>query len=445
VKSTIERPAEELLGNGNGEAPNRFEVLKQLDKIVASEHFRNSKRYPALLRFIVEHALSGKTDVLKERVLGTEVFGRPSDYDTNADPVVRVAAGEIRKRLAQYYRTPGHERELSIEIPLGSYVPHFVSAIAPPAPPETISNGVSAESAPVAHELPAGSNEGEQAPAATAPSPRRWIVRAIAAVVVLAFAIGLVFAGMFWERESHASPARAAGIAAFWNPIFSSESPALVVIGVHSLDSMGKDLSPSTEVSAPSPQAHESMLFSELYTDMVPVSDIVAYTQLSNLLARQSHPFRTQGASQTTFGQLQRGPVVLVGGLDNVWTIRLTSRLRYHFGPRTMAVNEIVDSKDPSSGWSFDNAQSAISNSRDYAIVASYFDPQIAQPVIVAAGIGKNGTAAATEFLTTNDRLENWLKRAGTAKGKNNIEIVLATQVVEGEQGPPEVIASYRW
>ncbi len=83
------------------EEPNRFEVLKQLDRIIASRHFRNSKRYPALLKFVVEHTLAGRIDALKERTLGIEVFGRPNDYDTNADPVVRVTAGEIRKRIAQ--------------------------------------------------------------------------------------------------------------------------------------------------------------------------------------------------------------------------------------------------------------------------------------------------------------------------------------------------------
>ena len=133
MKSTSSsKPAEDQPGRGGAE-PSRFEVLEQLEKIAISEHFRNSKRYPALLRFIVEHTLSGRTDVLKERTLGSEVFGRPSDYDTNADPVVRVAAGEIRKRLAQYYRTPGHERELIIDIPLGSYVPHFLPASPAPA------------------------------------------------------------------------------------------------------------------------------------------------------------------------------------------------------------------------------------------------------------------------------------------------------------------------
>src|ERR1700760_1953669 len=96
---------------------SRTELLLQLERVVSSKHFRNSKRYPSLLRFVVEQTLAGKTEELKERTLGIHVFGRPSDYDTNDDPIVRVTAGEIRKRLAQYYQEAGHEEELRIDLP----------------------------------------------------------------------------------------------------------------------------------------------------------------------------------------------------------------------------------------------------------------------------------------------------------------------------------------
>src|SRR3984885_11832558 len=90
---------------------SRSDLLEQLERIVRSKHFRNSKRYPTFLRF---------------------VFDRASHYDTNEDPIVRVTAGEIRKRIAQYYQEPGHEEELRIDLPLGSYVPHFLPAHALP-------------------------------------------------------------------------------------------------------------------------------------------------------------------------------------------------------------------------------------------------------------------------------------------------------------------------
>jgi len=85
----------------------------QLERIIGSDAFRNSKRYPALLRHLVERSLEGRGAELKERVLGHEVFGRPAGYDTNADPVVRTSAGESRRRIAQYYHEAGTARPIS--------------------------------------------------------------------------------------------------------------------------------------------------------------------------------------------------------------------------------------------------------------------------------------------------------------------------------------------
>src|ERR1700761_7478304 len=100
-------------------------IQMQLDRLLANAHFSNSKRFPSFLRFIVQEELEGRGDQLKERTLGVEVFGRDASYDTTSDPIVRVTAAEIRKRIAQYYQETGHADELRISLPPGSYVPHF--------------------------------------------------------------------------------------------------------------------------------------------------------------------------------------------------------------------------------------------------------------------------------------------------------------------------------
>src|SRR5215467_8123260 len=104
---------------------DRDAIRRQLDRILANPLFRNSKRYPMLFRYVVEQALEGHAGQLRERTLGIEVFERDQEYDTNLDPVVRVTAGEIRKRIAQYYHDPAHAGELRIDLPCGSYVPEF--------------------------------------------------------------------------------------------------------------------------------------------------------------------------------------------------------------------------------------------------------------------------------------------------------------------------------
>src|SRR5580698_6690149 len=90
-------------------------VLAQLERILASSPFRNSKRYPALLRYVVEKHLNGASSELKERTIAIDVFGRDPYYDPAVDPVVRISAGEVRKRLAQYYQELTDPDQLRIE------------------------------------------------------------------------------------------------------------------------------------------------------------------------------------------------------------------------------------------------------------------------------------------------------------------------------------------
>ena len=75
---------------------------------------------------IVGHALDGEIESLRERMIGAEMFGRPVDYDTGSDSVVRVKATEVRKRLAQFYLEAKGKQTVRIEIPSGSYVPKFL-------------------------------------------------------------------------------------------------------------------------------------------------------------------------------------------------------------------------------------------------------------------------------------------------------------------------------
>ena len=109
-----------------GEAPKKAEaILKELDRILASHYFRSAGRSRQFLQYVVQHKLDGHVEQLKERTIGTEVFQRSPGYATGDDPVVRVQAGEVRRRLAQYYQTALDDSPVSIKLPVGSYSPIF--------------------------------------------------------------------------------------------------------------------------------------------------------------------------------------------------------------------------------------------------------------------------------------------------------------------------------
>src|ERR1700733_4567610 len=129
--------SEELDSSIPSRKEDRAAIVQQLERLLQNPHFHKSKRFPVFLKFVVTEALAGRADNLKERTLGIEVFGKDPGYDTTDDPIVRVTAGEIRKRIAQYYQEPGHEHEIRVLLPPGSYVPQFcfpedAKAVAPP-------------------------------------------------------------------------------------------------------------------------------------------------------------------------------------------------------------------------------------------------------------------------------------------------------------------------
>jgi TolB-like protein/tetratricopeptide (TPR) repeat protein len=126
-------------------------VRSHLKAVTDSHAFAGSKRTQDFLKLIVGHALEAEFDSLRERMIGAEMFGRPVDYDTGSDSVVRVKATEVRKKLAQYYSETKEKLTVRIELPSGSYVPRFIFEPLEPAPqPQAVVTPLVAVEQPVA-------------------------------------------------------------------------------------------------------------------------------------------------------------------------------------------------------------------------------------------------------------------------------------------------------
>jgi len=108
-------------------------VRAQLGKILTSPRFVRSERSSRLLCFVVEKTLLGDADQIKEYVLGVEVLGRGDSFNPQLDPIARVEAGRLRKKLDAYYQTEGRNDSIRIELPKGRYVPAFSKREPPPA------------------------------------------------------------------------------------------------------------------------------------------------------------------------------------------------------------------------------------------------------------------------------------------------------------------------
>ncbi len=123
------------LANPNFEAA---EIKAELDRIMASSNFQRSKRLCHLLRYLVTETLEGRGDRIKATSIAVDVYGRDETFDQQADTIVRVEAGRLRRHLDEYYRTAGQHDSILIEIPKGGYRPTLMPNPAKtPEPPSS--------------------------------------------------------------------------------------------------------------------------------------------------------------------------------------------------------------------------------------------------------------------------------------------------------------------
>lgn len=392
-------------------------VLQQLDRMLKSRHFRNSRRYPAFLAHIVRRTLERDFDSLKERILGIEVFKRAHDYDTAADPVVRITAGEVRKRIALYYHDEGTGQELRIELPPGSYLPVFSAPANSSAGPDAV-----AWHAPIHTEAAALD--------AIAEKPRlgwKWILAGsiLGALPIVAAAI------YFWTWTT--SP-----IESMWRPFLGSPDPVLIVVGSPLGRLAGAASAPGLPLDS---HSHVHMSF----------NDALALTDITGLLEIHRQPYRVQTSATTSLDDLRKRPVVLITAFGNAWSSRILSSLRFSLLRQQIApdgstmLGSIVDRRHPGSMWNFDFTKPASVNSKDYAIVARLRSDLTEGPVMVVAGLGAGGTESAGEFVASAEYLQQ-IDAAGPANWRDrNFELVLEVPMVDGKSGHAHIVASEFW
>lgn len=398
-------------------------VREQLERLLGHSLFSNSKRYPALLAYVVEQTLLGHAAELKERSIAVEVFGRDPAYDANADPVVRITAGEVRKRLSQYYYDPVHTGELVVELPIGSYVPLFRTQESPATQPAADPTAAVPDAPPI---------EPQPAP--------RWPWLLTGAAMLLAGAVGL---GLGMHFRAAAPPVPPTSIERFWAPILASTGTTTFCLGE---PAKNIDAASIEDYNAPpAPRQPEKLYVRLHYSGNLALADVITLTRTVAALESHHKPFRVVPASEAAFNELREGPIVLIGAFDNIWTLRITRKLRFGFESRD-GVALLVDRKNPQpTSWATAWDLPYEKLSRDYAIVARIHDVTTGQPVIVAAGISEEGTEAAGEILYNPVYLDSLIAKLPANWEQLNMEAVIETQVIEGHPGPPTILAVETW
>jgi hypothetical protein len=385
---------------------------------------------------VVHHRLKGDAEKLKERTIGIGVFGRDPAYATGEDPVVRVQAGEVRRRLHEYYQALPHRPAVLIELQTGSYAPsfHWTSADT-----ETVPK----------NDEPSTAQQG----------PMR--IRAVPAIMVGVLLLLVVGAELIYNRSrtTQSTPAPTA-TERFWAPAFATPQPVLICLAkpvvyrpsfnLYQRYAKSHPGTFQTEVERSNKvlplDAHENVPWSEVgpYADYgVAVGDVHAAVRLSSLFGQIGKPSQVRIGGNYSFEDLSNSPAVIVGAFNNKWTMQVVSGLHFSF----VEDNGQYTIREQIPGgrvWRAQLSQSQQSGD-DFAIVARLFDSKTGEFTIVAAGITGSGTQAAGEFISNPDFLERGMREVPSDWQKKNMELVLQTTLTDSIPGPPQVIASHIW
>jgi len=371
-------------------------VREEVDRLLASPEFRASRRCQDFLRFIVDHTLAGKTDLLKERTIGMEVFGKRTSYDPSDDATVRVKAGDIRKRLEHYYQNNASPARISIRLPLGTYVPEFYKT-------------------------------GEVSTTDRYKSRRIW--KAGLAATVMATACLLVFVLL----RNHFST-RISAYDQFWLPMFQDQKPVSLCVAVVPVYSLREDPVPNQPIPA------KDVI--EMPNQFVAVGDLNAAFELSGMLSKMKRPYRLKIGNDLSFRDLRNTPAILVGYSYTQWSeISRGFRFSIDLDKRPFGVLD----NGTMSNWTIPTHPDDPALTEDYAIVSRVIDVDTHSPLLEIVGISHYGTEAAADLVANPNLLEDALRSAVAGWQQRNLQIVLHIKIISGNPSAPSVVATQVW
>jgi hypothetical protein len=228
----------------------------------------------------------------------------------------------------------------------------------------------------------------------------------------------------------------------FWFPVWGSSDSIMVCLGGLGAGSFQEGLTANPANAEGGPTVLDVMR-----NDHVAFADAVTMARLTGLFRENRKRYDIRKGPAFTLNDFRKGPVVLIGAFNNVWTMRLGTRLRFTFerdpASRTPYIRDRLNPlrKD----WKSDDSLPYSKFNGDYAIVSRFVDPRTERAVVVVAGIAKDGTMAAGEFVTEARYLEALAKRAPADWEHKNLQVVIATEVINGNVGPPRILETYFW
>lgn len=416
------------------------EVHQTLESLLGSKHFVNAHKKQKFLRLICDYYLEGRAHELNEHILGYDVFGRDNTYNPSNDPIVRVFAHEIRKKLEAYYTSEGATDPVRLEIPAGSYQPVFIRHLPEPA------------------SEPAETTLAPPTEPAAAPAPGRLSIgRLIAGLVVMGLAvavIALTLANRQLRQEINRGDA-ARDLTAYgsvWASFLGDKNPPLVILSnppilrfinasdpeslvkgsiplaAETVEALKDKFVTNPEVSikesrGPAGDSNEPVkskvvvernqtsrlvLSTNVYTGM---GEAIGLHYLTDFFRKASRSIQLKQSRTLSAEDLKKHNVIMLGGAwVNAWSSKLTRNEDFVFTSKGT-----IENRSPQAGEEreyipqFDRRTGNLII--DYALITVKPNISEANDMMLLAGVYSQGTEAAAEYVTNKDYLDQLNQR----------------------------------
>lgn len=374
-----------------------YEKREQLQRVLRSRHFARAKKKSRFLEFVCEQTFSGNADNLNEYLIGVEIYERDPGFNPQNDAIVRVQAHEIRKSLKEYYGDEGKDDFWRIDLPPGHYVPAFEKA------------------SDYQH-----SNAEEET---RRPQSSRGLRRAVVALVLTCVVLAALLIRLWYvPRNPRALPTTGGfreSMAWFWGPFLPPAGRPLIVIPNHPLLRAAHEGDPPSTLNRsyriPKESLHEfhdtihyreleGFFFVPSTTDFTAVGETLGILNLFELFASVGQSVRLKPSRRVDFEEVKSGNTILLGG-NQSWSGRI---FIYPEGFRFRA--GVIENKTPLPGElavyrpEFDPVTNSLR--KDYAVVMMLPNERREHRVLLIYGIYTQGSQAAIEYVTSEERLQ---------------------------------------
>jgi hypothetical protein len=441
---------------------------QHLKHVIEGAAFKGSHRSGQFLRYIVEQAIAGHFESLKERVIGVELFGRPPSYDTGEDAIVRVTASDVRKRLLQHYGQYGATSELRISLPSGSYIPQVTREPPGRGDMSEVDCAVAQQGSSVADTAPKRPVVVPPADAVAEPpvAIRRipWVVFSIlisitAIIGIFLTAINVVTGvPVSWRHSSQ----KGAGLVSVlpWSAFFSSPNSMQLIMSDPNIVTIQEftdtqlslsDYANRSYIPEPNTLTPEANRLSRIILrgDNPAEVDVPIAVNIAQIAQASSKRINVHVARNIQLSDLKTDDnfVFLGSPRSDPWSSLFSDQLDFRFVFDKDTRQEIIRNVRPRPNEPPSYVPTALgwATGQSFAIIALVRNPDQNGHVLLLAGANGEGTEAAGRLVTDLPRFSSVLEKCGIPPSGplQEFELLLRLNTMAGSPNNVDVVACH--